>query len=461
MGGYPALAIKGPEPLLQQYGQAQAIVGAQQRQQMGEIEIQNARMQQQSTQAIQQAFMDNKGDIGQILQNPPAGVLPKDLLELRNVDQAYRLQAAQLTESNLKNESTLDSKAGDILQSVKTIADPQVRQQSVAAHLRVLAGSQNPLDQQIAAHLAQSIRGVSDWSDTGINQMESAIGMRTYYNNQEIEQRTKEQTAQGAQLRGQAAAALVPSEQAKNVAQAGLATTEQAQKGQVTPLEVYKEQQANYRAELARAATNANEIGRQGIGTLEKLSEDYAKYSRQADAVKTAISQGLAGNQVAASLAPLGAAVFEMKANGDIARVNPQVFADVKGAGSIVQRINGAIGQLQGTGPLSPQLSKDLSDLIDKYQDVKYDSYKKQADYTIKLHKDPTTNQIGGVQAHDMPILAKDGTVTTPAQAGITPPKAKFTVPGGAPAAPKEDGHTLRMNGKDIAVSKGGEWVAP
>jgi hypothetical protein len=37
----------------------------------------------------------------------------------------------------------------------------------------------------------------------------------------------------------------------------------------------------------------------------------------------------------------------------------------------------------------------------------------------------------------------------------------KFTAPAGAPEAPKEDGHTLRMNGKDIAVSKGGEWVAP
>jgi len=40
-------------------------------------------------------------------------------------------------------------------------------------------------------------------------------------------------------------------------------------------------------------------------------------------------------------------------------------------------------------------------------------------------------------------------------------PAAKFQAPAGAPPAPKEDGHTLRMNGKDVAVSKGGEWVAP
>lgn len=37
----------------------------------------------------------------------------------------------------------------------------------------------------------------------------------------------------------------------------------------------------------------------------------------------------------------------------------------------------------------------------------------------------------------------------------------QFTVPPGAPAAPKEDGHKLKANGQVIAVSKGGQWVAP
>ena len=36
-----------------------------------------------------------------------------------------------------------------------------------------------------------------------------------------------------------------------------------------------------------------------------------------------------------------------------------------------------------------------------------------------------------------------------------------FTVPQGAPAAPAEDGHKLKQNGNVIAISKGGEWVAP
>jgi hypothetical protein len=37
----------------------------------------------------------------------------------------------------------------------------------------------------------------------------------------------------------------------------------------------------------------------------------------------------------------------------------------------------------------------------------------------------------------------------------------QFNAPTGAPAAPKEDGHKLKSNGQVIAVSKGGQWVAP
>lgn len=38
---------------------------------------------------------------------------------------------------------------------------------------------------------------------------------------------------------------------------------------------------------------------------------------------------------------------------------------------------------------------------------------------------------------------------------------AAWKAPADAPAAPKEDGHRLLANGKEIAVSKGGQWVQP
>lgn len=45
--------------------------------------------------------------------------------------------------------------------------------------------------------------------------------------------------------------------------------------------------------------------------------------------------------------------------------------------------------------------------------------------------------------------------------AGGGTPAAQFKVPAGAPAAPKEDGHKLKANGQVIAISRGGQWVAP
>jgi hypothetical protein len=44
---------------------------------------------------------------------------------------------------------------------------------------------------------------------------------------------------------------------------------------------------------------------------------------------------------------------------------------------------------------------------------------------------------------------------------GEIPKPGAFRVPAGAPAAPKEDGHKLKADGKVVAVSKGGQWVAP
>jgi hypothetical protein len=49
-----------------------------------------------------------------------------------------------------------------------------------------------------------------------------------------------------------------------------------------------------------------------------------------------------------------------------------------------------------------------------------------------------------------------EGGENTPTQGG-----AGFKAPADAPEAPKEDGHQLKANGKVIAVSKGGAWVAP
>jgi len=463
MGGFPALMIKQPESPVQQLAGVQQLQAGQQEHQMRQLELQNARQAQQEQQTLMAAYARNNGDLGAVLQDPQvlSGVRPQTALTLSNLLLDKQTKMAKLQTDQLTNQATQNDLIGGVYDSAKKIPDPAQRESVLKNGLGGLV-TNGSISAQQAAQVLQGFGG--NYSDESMSMhLASTLGHAKDLAN-ELERRktaATEQSAAGTLLRGQAAAALVPSEQAKNAALTAEAQKKTEQAGQVTPAIQYEQQQANYRALLGRQAESANATGRQGLENLQKQGDDYAKYSRQADAVKTAIAQGLAGNQVAASLAPLGAAVFEMKANGDIARVNPQVFADVKGAGSLVERINGAIGQLQGTGPLSPQLSKDLGELIDKYQDVKYDSYKKQAEYTIKLHKDPETNSLGRVNAHDVPILAKDGTTTTlgeaskPAQKSPTgpPPEATHKVPG-------KDGkmhYTNAQGTKDLGVVPDGQ----
>jgi len=479
MGGFPALQIRGPEPLTNQVSGALQIQGQLQQRQLVAQQLENARLEnEKQTIALQQNKTLNEAFSAAVTPNmgqPAAGGATSSSAPVFNQQAVLQHLAAggagSLIPGITKSFAEMDKAQGEVvaqrdaharaaddymgaaLQAVVASKDPQTGQYNPSAVGAVLGHIATTYPQE-AAQLRAQINANPD----KLNQIIDGV-VQSSQKQQELA--TQAKTAQGALLRGQAAAELVPSEKAKNAALTQEAITKTQQAGQVTPAIKYEQQQANYRALLGRQAESANATGRQGLENLQKQGDDYAKYSRQADAVKTAISQGLAGNQVAASLAPLGAAVFEMKANGDIARVNPQVFADVKGAGSLVERINGSIGQLQGTGPLSPQLSKDLGELIDKYQDVKYDSYKKQAEYTIKLHKDPDTNSLGRVNAHDVPILSKDGTVTTLGEAGKPTPKAPTGPPPEAThKVPGKDGkmhYTNAQGTKDLGVVPDGQ----
>jgi hypothetical protein len=94
------------------------------------------------------------------------------------------------------------------------------------------------------------------------------------------------------------------------------------------------------------------------------------------------------------------------------------------------------------TGRLGPYLLENLHDLA---QAKKMDG--------------PTLKSAFGAEVNYVTDVARDP--NPPDWSKGSAPLTKFQAPAGAPAAPKEDGHILRMNGKDVAKSKGGEWVAP
>lgn len=203
------------------------------------------------------------------------------------------------------------------------------------------------------------------------------------------------------------------------------------QKGQITPALQYQQQQENYRAALSRQAAKANEDQRRGLDNLQKQSDAYSQFLSTANSLKNSLAAAQDGNEMAAAVAPLQGTLFVTTAEG-VKRINQTELQGVEGAGSLVQRINGALGKQTGKGPLSDQLKQDMASLVDLYTASKYDAYKKQANYTMNLRSlDPATT----------PILDQHGNIA------------------GAPssAAPASSGHVIELNGKRYQYNGSGD----
>lgn len=88
--------------------------------------------------------------------------------------------------------------------------------------------------------------------------------------------------------------------------------------------------------------------------------------------------------------------------------------------------------------------------------------------YTDKMHQDILGFGQGQLKVAEKEFRAGTRDINSTYDTKIDPDKfiqnhkeAEFEVPDGAPAAPKEDGKFLKVNGTVVAKSKGGQWVAP
>src|ERR1700690_1372697 len=134
--GYPALMIKQPESPLQQFGQVEQIKSAMQQQQMAQIELQNARQQQQENQVIRQSFMKNKGDMAATINDAASSgqVNPATLLKLQTGYTQQQQALATLQETDIKNQAAFGDRLAGALDAVKAapLADrPKVLQNQV------------------------------------------------------------------------------------------------------------------------------------------------------------------------------------------------------------------------------------------------------------------------------------------------------------------------------------------
>lgn len=129
MGGFsslqlPALSIRPPESPVQQLGGVLALQNQVQQQQMGAVELQNARLAQQEQQTIMTAFARNNGDWDQTLADIKSSVRPETWIPLQSQVVAGKIQLAQLADKDLDVRQKQVGILSDSLDSL--LAEPDV-----------------------------------------------------------------------------------------------------------------------------------------------------------------------------------------------------------------------------------------------------------------------------------------------------------------------------------------------
>jgi hypothetical protein len=414
----PALLVKTPEQpdpissfqrlvaIKSLLGQQQ---GQQQEQQMRGLEIQKAQLsladQQAGTKAMQQWDGQDFNDIPTLIKKK--GESLNAVLDATQKITARQQQLATLTGDQLKNAQAQNDQYRGRLQSIVDAPADQKQalwQQEIAA--------EKTAGRQLAPGISDQYPG-----DAQVQVLSNHFALGS----QLIKEANEKMTAQGALQRGQAA-----TQQAGTAAQR-LQLEAPALGGQVTPKDIYVQQQENYRSLLGRQATQSNELQRQGIASLQKQSDAYTQFLGTANSLKQSLAAAKTGNEMAAAVAPLQGTLFITTSEG-VKRINNTELEGIAGAGSLAQRIEGALGKQTGKGPLSDSLKNDMASLVDLYTTAKYGSYEKQAQYTQKLH---------GLDPEKTPILDQGGNI-----AGLTP--------AGAQNLPNPAAHLPAGNGRVI-----------
>jgi hypothetical protein len=205
-GGFPALAIQPPASPTQQIGGALQVRNEMQRGQMQDIELQNARLQQQSNATLMRLFAQNKGDMNQTYQDAVASgqVLPEHLLDFRQKSVAAQVQAAALDEKKLQNIDKMHDIAENELEGFKALP---LAQRNTAA-LGAIAGRLQSAGVDISkigpvfGSLAQ------DPSDENIRNLEVSFKGEKWVVDNEIKQRQLASTPTVAQAQAKNAAEL-------------------------------------------------------------------------------------------------------------------------------------------------------------------------------------------------------------------------------------------------------------
>ena len=407
MGGYHQLPITPYQPQqfdpLDSYAKFLSLKNLQTQGQMQGVQLQQAQMQLQDQQKMRQIMSDPSIDwskpeaLGQMLnKGAQAGVSPQMLQQIRNGNLEYQQKLAAMNKDqqdiHIKN---LDQTRGELagLMSDPNYGSPQSQQryQSIVQR-HVQAGDIQ--DGQFPNQLPpkEALLPISNSLALGSVQAKEA---------------SEQTTANARQQQAQTSASLAPSEISRNTAQATLATTQNAQAGQVTPRDQYQQAQENYRATLSRQATMANELQKNGLSQLDKMFTDpqhgYTQFLAQAQSTKNTIASAKNGDQLASSMAPLMTALGVTSFAG-IHRINDnEINAAGPQVGSVYRRVN-AILDRASSGKLPADTTTEMNSLIDGLIASKHASLVQGAQLVARNN---------GLDPSKTSIMGRDGSVDT------------------------------------------------
>jgi hypothetical protein len=437
MGSLPALYVNPPQDPTQGLQRAvqlrsllqNAPLELQQRQQAvqsGQLQLQQQQQAIKDQQAITAAWKswDGKSPDSLIQGVLNAGGSGQAANQLDMQMLSRQQQHLALDESQFKMQQQKTDRMLGRFTAAEAVSDDQLPAHVQGAILEsVNAGDLSPREAQIGYQLLQQTAGNSKALRDGLDAFQ-----KSHMLDSQIAARAKEQA-----------------ETAKNVADAALkqqqtteVQTRTSQMGQVTPEVRFVQAQENNRAALGRQAANQNNIGRAGLASLEKSGDDYTKFAGQMMNLKTNLAAAKTGDEVASAFAPI-ATVLGLNAFNGTHRISPaEAQAAGPELGSVYRQMDTWFSK-NTTGTLNSDSVKEFQGMVDRLLDAKYQGYRQQTDYTVRLH---------GL-SNDTPVLGRDGSITTTgarataAANGPVPQPAEATM-----KVPGSDGHMHWSDGK-------------
>ena len=172
-GGYPALAVRPPESPLTQFGQVQDIIarrqqiaGQQQAQELGAVQLEEAKRNATSQAALMKIWADNDGDMNATIEDAKASglVTPEHLQSFTLGQQQIQTAAAKLTADQLANRKTIYDMAANKLDAVKQLPMMQRPQAIMDAYKELVKAGGDP--NELEPHIQQLAANPSDDSIT-------------------------------------------------------------------------------------------------------------------------------------------------------------------------------------------------------------------------------------------------------------------------------------------------------